>query len=83
MLQIQVHIKLPKLKPGAKYSKKFLDAIAERWLMEEPLPKRIKVTAISWNGGRPVTGRKMDEARFRFSAISREGWSFTGLSSVG
>ena len=82
-LQVQVHVKLPKPKAGVKYSKKFLDTIAEMWLKREPLPPRVKVTAISWNGGRAVTGAKMEDARFRFSGISEAGWTFTGVQTMG
>jgi len=54
MLQIQVHIKLPKPGLGVEYSRDLLDEIAERWLKSERLPRRVKVTAISWRTG---TGR--------------------------
>ena len=79
MLQVQVHIKLPKPAPGVEYSRKLLDEIAERWFLEQPLPARVKVMAVSWNGGRPVTGKKMELARFQFSIVAKNGpFRFTG-----
>lgn len=85
MLQVQVHIKLPKPGPGVEYSRALLDEIAERWLKREKLPKNIQVTAISWNGSEPVTGGAMEDARFRFGFIAENGpFEFTGrIAPVG
>lgn len=85
MLQIQVHIKLPKPGPGIEYSRDLLNEIAERWLKSEPIPKRIKVTAISWRSG--AVGRWKSEnnphamlrVRVDFRNITEAGpFEFTG-----
>ena len=82
MLQVQVHIRIPKPGSGISYSKSLMDEIAKRWLSGAALPKGISVTAISWNGGRPVTGRRMEDARFRFSAIG-EDFNYEGMEALG
>ena len=83
MLQVQVHIKLPKPKSGIRYSSSFLDTIADRWLKGEPIPKRIKVTMIEWRSGRGPwrsedDTRRMNRVRGDFQAIAQAGFKFTG-----
>lgn len=87
MLQIQIHIKLPKPGPGVEYTREFLDGIAEAWLAYKKLPSRVKVSALSWKTRegaawtREARPGKIETARESFSKI--KGFRFTGTSALG
>lgn len=74
---------------GIEYSKSLLDEIADAWLKEKKLPKRIKVHAISYRSG--DTGRwvevrepsRMKRVRADFRAVAEAGFEFTGVQAVG
>ena len=78
MLEIQVHVKLPKL-IGAEYSRKFLDTVSEMWLRGEPLPKGISIQALSW---RSRERGPWSEARSP-AAINRAREDFRAITEVG
>lgn len=85
MLQIQVHIKMPKPGSGVRYSRTLLDAIAERWLKGESLPPRVQVTALEWRSSERAewegakTPGQMRKARDDFRFITQAGpFEFTG-----
>lgn len=83
MLQIQVHIKLPKPLPGVEYTRAFLDELAEMWLAYKPLPPRVKVYALSWKSReeapwfKETRAGKIESARESFSKI--KGFRFSGV----
>jgi hypothetical protein len=88
-LQVQVHIKLPKTRPGVEYSKTLLDEIAERWLKGEKLPASIKVSALEWRTApkgkwkEERDPRRIKNVREDFRFIAQAGFDFTGVSSLG
>jgi hypothetical protein len=92
MLQIQIHVVMPKPGPGITYSSELLDALAQRWLLNEPLPKRVKVSAILWRWNQNGTWKeernpaRMRRVRDDFHSVSYAGpFDFTtqGVSTVG
>jgi len=88
MLQIQIHVKMPKPGPGVRYSSQLLDEIAERWLKGKALPRRIQVTMLEWRWGRgewraATTAGAMRSARDDFRFITQSGpFEFTTRESV-
>jgi hypothetical protein len=75
MLQIQVHIKLPKPVAGIEYTRALLDEIANRWINYEKIPNGVKVTALSWRTKRSqdftkeARPAKIESARAAFSQV--------------
>ena len=87
MLQVQIHIRMPKPAPGVRYSSELLDEIADRWLNGEKLPKRIQVTMIEWRSGRGPwkeerDPRRMNSVRGDFQNMAQAGFRFTGATAV-
>ena len=88
MLQIQIHIQIPKPAGGVEYSKALMDEIAETWLKNKKLPKNIKVIALEWRSG---TGdwkeardpKQMNRVRDDFRQITVAGFTFTGIQALG
>lgn len=87
MLQIQIHIKLPKPLLGVEYTREFLDELAQMWLDCKKLPPRVKVSALSWKSResapwyKEARPGKIETARESFSKI--KGFRFTGVSALG
>ena len=74
-LQVQVHIKMPAAPPGVEYTRALLDEIAQRWIDYKPIPKGVKVTAVSWRTAeskpyhKESRTRAIERARASFSQI--------------
>jgi hypothetical protein len=89
MLQIQVHIQIPKPAAGVEYSKALMDEIAETWLKGGRLPKQIRVTALEWRSDSKGQWKEvrdpanMQRVRKDFSAITTAGFMFTGVQALG
>jgi hypothetical protein len=89
MLQIQVHVRLPKPIQGITYTRELLDALAERWLKNEPLPKRVTVTALEWRWGDGKykierNPQRLKRVREDFRFITEAGpFRFTGFQTLG
>jgi len=74
VLRVQVHVQVPKPRPGVEYTAAFLDDVIARWWEGEKLPARIVVKSIAWTRGagakREVTDpRAIKQARENFSRI--------------
>jgi len=87
MLQVQIHIKMPKPAPGIEYSGELLDALAERWLKRESLPRGVSVSMIEWRTDSGVWKGEKDPARMNrvrhdFRFITFEGFRFTGTRAA-
>lgn len=85
MLQVQVHITMPKPALGIVYSKGLLDELAGRWMRGKRLPNGVKVSAIEWrNGAKPwvkeVRPAQMKSARINFWAVP---FRFSSVQTVG
>ena len=89
MLQIQVHIELPKPAAGVEYTRALLDDIAQQWLLGKKLPANIKVRALEWRTGpngkwkEERDPRRMKNVREDFRFIAQIGFSSTGVQTVG
>lgn len=88
LLQVQVHIKMPTPGPGIEYSGELLDALAERWLKRQSLPRGVSVSMIEWRSKKSGAWRgetdpaRMNRVRYDFRFIAYEGFTFTGTRAA-